>query len=94
MPAGELRVGDRVAEDRDGRVALLASIVRLGQSNPVFNLTVSGTHTYFVRAGLNDLWVHNADPCNPHNHHIVPQDVAKELPFKDPATGETVPLRG
>lgn len=29
----------------------------------MFNLTVSVTHTYFVRAGWDDLWVHNGDAC-------------------------------
>ena len=63
-PAGDLRIGDRVAEDREGRVAVLRSVVRLGTPKPVYNLTVGGTHTYFVRAGEDDLWVHNA-PCPP-----------------------------
>ena len=64
-PAGNLVIGDKVAEDRDGKVAVLASVTRLGTPKPVYNLTVGGTHTYFVRAGGDDLWVHNAGQCDP-----------------------------
>ena len=41
------------------------SVVRLGAPKPVYNLTVGGTHTYFVRAELEDLWVHNAGGLPP-----------------------------
>ena len=63
--AGELRIGDRVAEAADGEAATLSSVVRLGTPKPVYNLTVGGTHTYFVRAGEDDLWAHNADCGEP-----------------------------
>ena len=35
-------------------------MVRLGTPKPVYNLTVGGAHTYFVRSGHDDLWAHNA----------------------------------
>ena len=48
----------------DGEAATLVSVVRLGTPKPVYNLTVGGTHTYFVRAGEDDLWGRNADDCD------------------------------
>ncbi|GEM_PF-6949751 len=81
-PAGDVRVGDEVAEDRDGVTARLASVVRLETPKPVYNLTVGGTHTYFVRAGSDSLWVHNAKQCgnSPQDIHWAKQD--KHIPTK------------
>ena len=53
-------------------------MVRLGRPTPVYNLTVGGTHTYFVRAGADDLWVHKAKKCGPLD--INPDKQAPHVP--------------
>ena len=63
--------------------------MRLPSTKEVFNFEVGGGHTYFVKAGGAWLWVHNL--CWP-EHHIVPQAVAKKLPFRIPLMDETIAL--
>jgi hypothetical protein len=58
VEAEDLRTGDRVAED-DGGLSVVAAVSRLTEPKEVYNLEVEGTHTYFVRAGDDWLWVHN-----------------------------------
>ena len=85
--AGELRIGDRVAEAKDGEAATLVSVVRLGTPKPVYNLTVGGTHTYFVRAGEDDLWAHNADECGPPKWREEPSSLEEQLVKQDAEAG-------
>ena len=46
--AVELRAGDELRTSADGWVAV-GSVVENGSTEPVFNFTVAGLHTYFVR---------------------------------------------
>jgi RHS repeat-associated protein len=79
-PAGLIKVGDQIAEDRDNTTAKLASVVRLTSPKPVYNLTVGGTHTYFVRVGHDDLWAHNAGQCGSGPGDIHPGQQGKHIP--------------
>jgi RHS repeat-associated protein len=58
--AGELQVGDHVIV-LSGESVVVEDIRRRPVPEPVYNLKVSGLHTYFV--GLGEIWVHNADTC-------------------------------
>ena len=49
--AGELRIGDRVAEAKDGEAATLVSVVRLGTPKPVYNLTDGGVAMRYRHGG-------------------------------------------
>ncbi|MEZ5032912.1 MAG: Hint domain-containing protein [Saprospiraceae bacterium] len=55
-PASWLEPGD-VLQTKDGTATLLAR-EKLEGEHPVYNITVAGTHTYFVGEG--GLWVHNS----------------------------------
>ena len=62
VEAGELRVGQTVA-NLAGEPVTITAIVRLSEPTTVYNFEVAGTHTYFVDAGEEILWVHN--DCKP-----------------------------
>jgi hypothetical protein len=57
VPAGQLKVGERVVT-RNGTTKVVTVMKRSG-SEPVYNLEVHGTHTYFVGSTGGGAWVHN-----------------------------------
>lgn len=63
--AAELFVGDEVLGS-DSSVATVESVVDLGTfaRHTVYNLSVAGAHSYYVRAGVTDVLVHNARPTS------------------------------
>lgn len=62
VEAGDLQVGQTVA-NLAGEPVRISAIVRLSEPTTVYNFEVAGTHTYFVDAGEEVLWVHN--DCTP-----------------------------
>ena len=60
-PAGELEVGDAIAE-ASKELDRVSAIVRIQAARTVYNFEVRGDHTYFVKAGDAWLWVHNTCP--------------------------------
>ncbi len=77
-PAGQLAIGSQIVCRAGPDVRLVAR--RTGPDAVVYNLTVAGTHTYFV--GSDGLWVHNTCGADGYEiHHIIPQkyrDLANE----------------
>jgi hypothetical protein len=57
VPAGELRVGERLAA-KDGSTPVVLRIEKYEQEEPVYNIEVEGDHCY--RVGQQGLLVHNA----------------------------------
>ncbi len=69
-PAGQLAIGSQIVCRAGPDVRLVAR--RAGPDAVVYNLTVAGTHTYFV--GSDGLWVHNTCGADGKEiHHIIPQ---------------------
>jgi hypothetical protein len=66
----------------DGRSAQLRSVDRRTERETVYNIEVAGTHTYFVVAGDQSIWVHNQ--CG----RVSPKKLRKE--YED-ATGSQWP---
>ncbi len=63
--AGEIRPGDRLLS-HDGRWVTVKTVKNTGRVETVYNLRVSGSHTYFV-GGLSwgfAVWAHNACAVN------------------------------
>jgi intein/homing endonuclease len=58
--AGELQVGDHLIA-LSGESVVVEDIRRRPVPERVYNLKISGLHTYFV--GQGQIWVHNADTC-------------------------------
>jgi hypothetical protein len=61
-PARTLRRGDHLVS-RSGSCELIEYKVVNDKPLAVYNLEVSGAHTYFV--GTDELWVHNLKPDQP-----------------------------
>lgn len=59
--AGNLRAGDHLRTP-DGTLRTVVATRTWAQKQRVHNLTVSNTHTYYVRAGQTPVLVHNARP--------------------------------
>jgi len=57
----ELALGD-VLKDKDAAAVAIRSIAVESRDAPTFNLSVDGTHTFFVMAGSTSVLVHNIDP--------------------------------
>ena len=68
VTAGQLAVGNCIVT-RAGPDVVIIKIedVHLEKSVPVYNLTVSDDHTYFVGTASGGEWVHNAAGCGPYN---------------------------
>jgi Pretoxin HINT domain len=62
IPAGELRIGERLAA-RDGSTPKVLSFTQRPEPEPVFNIEVDGDHVY--RVGEQGLLVHNMSQPNP-----------------------------
>ncbi|MER7668140.1 DddA-like double-stranded DNA deaminase toxin [Kitasatospora sp. NPDC096128] len=62
VDAADLQAGDTLRTE-DGSVLQVDSITRWAQDDTVYNLTVDGVHTYYVKAGKSYVLVHNA-PCD------------------------------
>ncbi|MEU1226626.1 PA14 domain-containing protein [Streptomyces sp. NPDC005828] len=75
--AGDLRTGDLVRDPSSVEAVRITTIHDRGEvaDQTVYNLSVSGIHTYHVRAGAHYLLVHNA-ACPLH-----PNDPVKECPL-------------
>jgi len=75
VTAGQLAVGNCIVT-RAGPDVVIIKIedVHLEKSVPVYNLTVSDDHTYFVGTASGGEWVHNAGPCS------VPRVNVSDLP--------------
>lgn len=76
--AGELRVGQTVA-NLDGEPVTISAIVRLSEPTTVYNFEVAGTHTYFVDAGEEALWVHN--DCKPQGAGVYVRKYEDDLTY-------------
>ncbi|MFE9411692.1 PA14 domain-containing protein [Streptomyces sp. NPDC006704] len=77
VDAGDLRAGDLVRDPSSAVPVRITTIHDRGTvaDRTVYNLSVSGIHTYHVRAGANYLLVHNA-ACPLHGN-----DAVKECPL-------------
>jgi RHS repeat-associated protein len=94
IPAKNLSVGKQISE-ADHSLSTVTSLVRLSEPRLVYNFEVSDTGTYFVKSGINLLWVHNAPlGCTPEKHHPIPQELSKDMPnlVGDPMIKATVPM--
>lgn len=79
-PASWLEPGD-VLQTKEGTATLLAR-EKLEGEHPVYNITVAGTHTYFVGEG--GLWVHNScgkldELVKKFNDHLYPSNKLAEI---------------
>lgn len=61
VTAEELSTRDTLL-DEGGRTVALRAIAAESRDAPTFNLSVEGTHTFFVLAGSTPVLVHNVDP--------------------------------
>jgi hypothetical protein len=59
VDAGQLAVGETLRTD-DGREVAVVALHRHDEITRVYNLTVDGTHTYYVGVGGDHVLVHNA----------------------------------
>lgn len=64
VPAGQLTAGQWL-QTSNGTYVQIAIVERWTQTARVYNLTVAGTHTYYVLAGETSVLVHNSTPCTP-----------------------------
>ena len=75
IPAGEMRVGDRL-QTIGGQWRMITAINPVAGDQTVYNFTVANYHDYFV--GETGFLVHNAPPCGckcgQEGHHIVPEN--------------------
>jgi len=63
--AGQLAVGNSIVTRAGPNVVIIKiEDVHLEKSVPVYNLTVSDDHTYFVGTAGGGEWVHNAEVCS------------------------------
>lgn len=58
VPAGQLRTGDRLRTYRAGRAGV-GGVVSFTGAQVMYDLTVGGTHTFYVMAGHTPVLVHN-----------------------------------
>jgi hypothetical protein len=58
VPAGQLRTGDRLRTYRAGPAGV-GGVLSFTGSRPMYDLTVGGTHTFYVLAGDTPVLVHN-----------------------------------
>ncbi len=75
VPAGELRIGERLRTLADS-MACVASITRRATTQRVYNFEVNGFHTYRVTS--NGVLVHNVCAGN---HHFFPRSLGSKTPY-------------
>jgi RHS repeat-associated protein len=81
--AGDLQVGDRLVT-LSGESVVVEDIRRRPVPEPVYNLQVSGLHTYFV--GLAGVWVHNSCDLPGRNGAFRDAKRAADLPMNSRPT--------
>ena len=77
VDARDLRTGDRLQTAGAG-VATVATLRDYTGSLTTYDLTVDGTHTYYVVDGQTAVLVHNVDPCKLYSNRY-PNELAGEL---------------
>jgi RHS repeat-associated protein len=93
VPAGNLRAGQEV-RTVDGRDVVIADVSDRSGESEMLNLTVSGLHTFYVKAGDAAVLVHNTcgDGFGRGGQRLSPDPAAGGSPHStfrtDPVTGE------
>jgi hypothetical protein len=90
ITAEELTNNDVLTDDLERAVAIRAIAIE-SRDAPTFNLSVEGSHTFFVVAGKTPVLVHNVDPWDvAFSRQVGPNEVFQSGPWKNLRVAEAI----